>query len=152
MIYFALLASTASGLLAGALVTEACVLVPYWKTMDPEQFRRLHSTLSPLLFRFYAPLTVAGTSLPLLVCASQWAVGGPAVWLWTVSATCATGLLAFYFGFFRQANIEFANGHSQETSLEQTGETLSTWATMHQMRTIVAVLGFVFAGLALAVA
>ena len=145
MIYFAVLATTASGLLAGALVTEACVLVPYWKKMEPEQFQRLHSTLSPLLFRFYAPLTVAGTVLPVTVCGMLWATGGDAIGMWTVSAACAIGLLAFYFGFFRQANIQFANSQSPE----QSGESLNRWATMHQLRTIVAVLGFVFAGLAL---
>nr|AID57561.1 hypothetical protein [uncultured bacterium] len=139
----ALLASTASGLLAGALVTEACVLVPYWKKMPPEEFVQLHPSLSPLLFRFYAPLTIVGTSMPVIACATQWAADSPTKWFWTASAVCGVGLIGFYFSFFRQANIEFANDPSPMNALV----TLNTWATVHLARTLVAVFGFVFAGL-----
>ncbi len=143
--FFEMLAVTASGLLAGALVTEACVLVPYWKTMSPDEFLRLHPTLAPLLFRFYAPLTIAGTMLPLAACALHWAFEPTSLLPWLLSAACGIGLIGFYFGFFQDANRQFEEG----TSPTEVSIVLSKWAKMHQARTVVAVLGFIFAALAL---
>lgn len=143
--FFEMLAVTASGLLAGALVTEACILVPYWKTMSPEDFLRLHPTLAPLLFRFYAPLTIAGTILPLAVCALHWAFEPTALLPWSLSAACGIGLIGFYFGFFQAANRQFEQG----TSPNEASMVLSKWAKMHQARTVVAVLGSIFAALGL---
>lgn len=145
MTFLEVLATTASGLLAGALVTEACILVPYWKTMNPEDFLLLHPTMAPLLFRFYAPLTIAGTVLPVVVCAAHWALNPTALWQWTLSAVCGIALIGFYFGFFREANRRFEEG----ASAVEASVTLSKWAKMHQARTIVAVLSFVLAALGL---
>lgn len=55
-----------TGLLAGALLTEAFILVPYWKKMPSIEFLRLHQTMSPSLFRYYVPLTVAGSAFPII--------------------------------------------------------------------------------------
>ncbi len=141
----AVLTATASGLLAGALVTEAFVLVPFWKKMNAQDFLRLHPSLSPILFRFFAPLTVIGTTLPLAACATEWLFLGSARWLWSISAACGIGLICFYLGFFRHANIRVAESETEQ----DLSVTLGTWATMHWLRTIVAVIGFVFSAAAL---
>ncbi len=44
------------GLYAGSLLTEGMLLVPHWRSMEPENFFRLHGEFGPRLFRYFAPL------------------------------------------------------------------------------------------------
>ncbi len=52
-----LLSTMALGLFTGSLLTEGMILVPYWKRMPASEFIKLHGTLGPQLFRYFAPLT-----------------------------------------------------------------------------------------------
>jgi hypothetical protein len=45
------------GLFAGSLLTEALLLVPYFRSLRFEEFNRSHREFGPRLFRYYAPLT-----------------------------------------------------------------------------------------------
>jgi len=56
-----LLSCMALGLLVGSLLTEAVILVPYWRAMDPQEFLDLHGTLEQQLYRYFAPLTIVAT-------------------------------------------------------------------------------------------
>ena len=145
MTVLSLLSVVAAGALAGALLTEAFILVPYWRTMEPSQFLGLHSSLAPRLFGFYAPLTVLGTALPILRGGLAFPLATTADSLWCASAFCACGLLLVYFAFFRGANASFAKG----TDPAAARALLETWARVHQMRTLVAIVGFVLAASAL---
>ena len=128
-----------TGLLAGALLTEAFILVPYWKKMPSDEFLRLHHTMSPSLFRYYAPLTVAGSALPIITSSLYFNLyGGNWSW-WFMSGFCAISLLGFYFGFFKNANLAFATG--KDPKIAQA--ILEKWALLHNMRTVIAVVGFV---------
>lgn len=53
------LSALLSGLLSGSFLLEGRVLVPYWKRMPAQQFRALHHTLGPHLYRYFAPLIIA---------------------------------------------------------------------------------------------
>lgn len=135
-----------TGLLAGALLTEARILVPYWQRMPTTEFSRLHHTMAPSLYRFFAPLTVAGTLLPISSWLALFATGsGNAMERAAlVSALCAVALLVIYGAFFRNANIRFAT----ETNEAVVENTLSKWAALHALRTAISVLGFVAAVIA----
>lgn len=130
-----------TGLLAGALLTEARILVPYWKTMPPAEFLRLHHTMASSLFGFYAPLTIAGSALPIVTSILNIAFKDPSSAWWLVSGLCAISLLAFYFGFFKKANQTFADT-SDATVAEAV---LKKWAFLHNLRTLIAVGGFLAA-------
>lgn len=58
-----LLTAGVLGLLAGALLLEGALLVPYWRTLSAQAFYDLHPVYGPKLFRFFAPLTTAGPAL-----------------------------------------------------------------------------------------
>ncbi|MFT5571307.1 MAG: hypothetical protein ACI9FR_000221 [Cryomorphaceae bacterium] len=128
-----------TGLLAGALLTEAFILVPYWKKMPPDEFLRLHHTMSPSLFRYYAPLTVAGSALPIITSSLYLNLYGANWSWWFMSGFCAIALLGFYFGFFKNANLAFATGKDPEIAQA----ILEKWALLHNMRTVIAAVGFV---------
>src|SRR3954454_6682173 len=63
-------AAMSLGLLAGALLAEDRLLLPYWRTLSAETFYELHPTYGPLLYRFFAPLTIAAP-LPAVLAAVQ---------------------------------------------------------------------------------
>ncbi|MEM7079778.1 MAG: hypothetical protein AAF513_14240 [Pseudomonadota bacterium] len=142
---FELCASVASGMLAGALLTEAFILVPYWKRLEVAEFLRLHPTLGPSLYRFFAPLTVTGTLLPIVAYVLVAFSSGEVFSAWLISAAAALTLLVLYFAFFRRANALFAS----TTDTQQAATTLAAWDKVHKVRTIVACMGFVAAVIAL---
>jgi hypothetical protein len=136
-----------TGLLAGALLTEAFILVPYWKKMPSDEFLRLHHTMSSSLFRYYAPLTVAGSALPIIALITYVSLTGFIWSWWYVSCFCACSLLGFYFAFFKNANLAFATNKDPDVARS----ILEKWAFLHNLRTAVAVFGFVAALTAYAV-
>ncbi len=138
MIYLEFITIMATGLLAGALLTEACILVPYWQKMPAKTFLRLHHKMAPSLFRYFAPLTVIGTLLPIITFILVYSASETSWPAWLLSATCAVCLLSFYLLFFRQANNRF----STTTDPEIAAKTLAAWAKVHMIRTFIAIVGF----------
>jgi hypothetical protein len=72
--YAALLATIALGLSAGALLAEGAVLVPFWRSLQPESFLAWYRENAALLLRFFGPL-------------------GPSLHSWRSSPQCWPGLL-----------------------------------------------------------
>ncbi|UGA53541.1 DUF1772 domain-containing protein [Vibrio sp. VB16] len=134
----------ATGLLAGGLLTEARILVPYWRQMPTEDFLKLHHTMAPSLYRYFAPLTVMGTISPILACIFVSAPNRVVESAWLISAVSALLLLGFYLFFFRSANNTF----SKTTDVEVAKPILEKWASMHTIRTWIACVSFLSAILA----
>ncbi|PYT03753.1 MAG: hypothetical protein DMF60_17405 [Acidobacteria bacterium] len=57
------LSAAGLALFVGALLTEAMVLVPMWRTLQPQEFFTLHAAHAHRLYTFFAPLTVSATLL-----------------------------------------------------------------------------------------
>lgn len=138
----ALLSTLSSGVLAGALLTEAYVLLPYWRKMHPKDFLSLHHKMGPSLFRFFAPITVAGTLLPVATFIAAILTGSKGIYGWGVSAAAGMAMLGIYFAYFKAANEGFASG---AISTEDLPAELSQWAYWHHIRTAIAIAGLVAA-------
>ena len=123
------------GLLAGSLLTEAIILVPYWRKMEPALFFELHSSLGPNLFRYFAPLTILAVGLAVAVAM----ITGAANLAWLVAAGLCIAALAIFFIYFRAANNRFANHDLADAALA--GE-LKKWATWHWLRTLIIIVAF----------
>ena len=121
------------------------MLVPYWRKMPPEEFLRLHHTLAPTLFRFFAPLTVLGTLLPTLhAVIGTLALQTVSRYSWA-AAVISLGVLAIYFGYFRPANQSFEEGSDGA----EAANTLRTWTAWHYVRTVATSMVFLACVLAL---
>jgi hypothetical protein len=132
-----LLSTLIIGLYAGSLLTEAMILVPYWRRMDPAQFFELHGTLGPRLFRFFAPLTTAAVGSAVLVAMINRAEN----MTWTVSAGLCVSALVIFFLYFSKANKSFAD-HSLKH--EDLAAELTRWASWHWLRTVLVIIAFGF--------
>ena len=137
-----LISAAFSGVLTGALLTEARVLVPYWRKMSSHEFLQLHHTMAPSLFQFFAPITIAGTMLPTVAAVCSLLTQSATAHWWAVSASLGLALLAIYFAYFKHANKKFETGNIAEADLPKE---LSKWAFWHNLRTTISVFGFLAA-------
>ena len=127
------------GLFAGSLLTEALLLVPYWRTLKIEAFYELHGAFGPRLFRYFAPLTVAASVLPLVSAGRGfYAKTGHDPFAW-IAAGLAILVLLTFFAYFGRANQAFASRRLNTTELQAE---LGRWHAVHNFRTLLALLAF----------
>ncbi len=139
---FPLLAAASLGLLAGALLAEDRLLVPYWRTLPAEAFYALHPTFGPMLYRFFAPLTMAAPlAAALAMVQVTLEVGGLTSRSLAATATAALtfSLVAVYFLYFKSANDALSRRAVSATDLPAT---LARWAAWHRARVYIAAAAF----------
>lgn len=140
---FPLLAAACLGLLAGALLAEDRLLIPYWRTLPAQTFYELHPSYGPRLFRFFAPLTTAtpiAAGLAAVQVALQTGSGSARNVAAALAALLACSLVAIYFVYFKAANEGFARHAVSAADLPQT---LARWAAWHRLRVFVCIAAFV---------
>ena len=141
-----LLTSLILGLFVGSLLTEGMILVPYWRSLNPETFLALHGALGPRLFRYFAPLTVASTLIPAVTFIYCFWVGAEG---WTYSAIVAAiqlAILGIFFYYFKSANASFASG---SVGVDGLPAELSRWSNWHWLRTTMGLVAFALSLMAL---
>ncbi len=139
------------GLLAGSLMLEGLVLVPFWRSLHPGAFTDLQAAFGPRLYRYFAPLTATAASLSLASgIAVVWSKDrGLTDWCTVGAAALTASLLAFYQLYFHAANerlpVLAAAGADAALSAE-----LQRWHRIHLVRTVVSVAAFILAMLGVA--
>ncbi|NNF57527.1 MAG: DUF1772 domain-containing protein [Rhodothermaceae bacterium] len=119
------------GVFVGAQIAEACLFVPVWKEMDPDDFFEQHQYVGPLIYRFFAPLTIAATVVPLatvgigLILNSQ-----PNIVIWIMGAS-TLAFFSTYFLYFKAANQKFAD---RTLSNDELPVELHRWGQWHWTR------------------
>ena len=145
-----LIAALTVGLLAGALLAEDRLLLPYWRTLSAETFYALHPTYGPLLFRFFAPLTMAAPPAALLAAAQVCLQSGASTTrivasIFAALLTCS--LVAIYLYYFKAANDAFAR---HAVAPQDLPHTLARWAAWHRARVVICIAAFALSLVALA--
>jgi len=135
-----LVSCLALGLLVGSLLTEAMILVPYWRTMEPSEFLSLHGKFGPRLYIYFAPLTIMATVFPVLAAVMPVILGTTLHWLSVIPATITLVMLAIYFAYFKGANESFASG---SVGVEGLSEELENWAKWHWVRVMLGIVAFI---------
>jgi Domain of unknown function (DUF1772) len=122
-------------LFSGSLLTEAFVLVPFWRTLRPDDFFAFHHDFGNRLFRYFAPLTIAATALPVSL--ALWDEGSNLSA--DISAVASLVTVSFFPLYFRKANEVF---HERQVSNEDLPNQLKVWAHVHAIRTVIALVAF----------
>jgi len=141
-----LLATLALGLSAGALVAEAGILVPYWRSLRAQEFLAWYRQHASLLFRFFGSMEVVSTALVVVATVSCWLTGHPGKALVTASAALAFLVLAAFPIYFQKVNASFAEGTIDPGAV---ATELRRWSNWHGVRTLLAIGAFLLAALAL---
>jgi len=137
-----ILAATAAGVLglaAGALLTGAGVLVPYWRSLEPAEFMAWYAAHAELLPRFFAPLGIGGAVLAIAAAVlERWPLRGESGFQ-LASALLAVAVLAASPLYFTDVSASFAAGTIPHAAL---ADELTRWACWHWARTVLAIAAF----------
>ncbi|MGB5810984.1 MAG: hypothetical protein WBG86_10675, partial [Polyangiales bacterium] len=127
------------GVTAGAMLAEAAILVPYWRSLAPADFFDWYAAHAPLLVDFYSPLEVVST-VAALACAGLYsAQSRPGASLWWVAAVLSIAVLGTFFVFFKEANEGFSSRSIADGSLPAA---LESWAAWQWGRVIIGMSAF----------
>lgn len=133
-------AAASLGIYAGAMLTEAGVLVPFWRELPPADFLRWYRANTGRLNGFFGAVTVAAVLFALLAAATSLWQGHPGRWWAVAAAVVPLGLLGGYFAYFEPANVSFAEGTIAPDAVPAA---LARWHLWHNVRTALTVLAFV---------
>jgi hypothetical protein len=136
----ALLATVALGLTAGALLAEAAVVIPWWRTLPADAFLAWYAANTGRLFRFYGTLETAAAALVLAA----------AVLLrdryFTTALVLSLGVLAMFPLYFERANASF---ESATVAAAELPAVLARYEAWHWVRTVTGTAAFAAAALGL---
>ncbi|HYB98961.1 MAG TPA: DUF1772 domain-containing protein [Candidatus Limnocylindrales bacterium] len=137
-----LLAAAAVGLFAGAMLTEAGVLVPYWRSLGAAEFYAWYAANDERLFSFFGSLTVAALVLALLAAIVSLRQRAQSRRLWAASAALMLACVLMFPLYFEAANASFSAATLSDGELSKE---LARWASWHSVRTFLSSVAFVLA-------
>ena len=130
------------GLAAGAMLAEACVLVPFWRAEKPASFLEWYSGNASRLLNFFGPLEGASGLLVVAAMVLAWLGLLPGRFLFSVSAGLTVAVLLSYPVYFKAVNESFADG---SIPLDHVPDALGRWAAWHWLRTSAGIAAFLLA-------
>jgi hypothetical protein len=140
------LSAIALGLSAGALLVEGAVLIPFWRSQQPEAFLAWYREHAALLLRFFGPMEISAAVIAVLVALLKWTSAGSDAHLSIAAAVLAVAVLGSFPLYFQRANASFAAG---TIAVDRVAPELRRWALWHLARTAIAMASFILAVLAL---
>ena len=97
------------GIFWGAQLTEAVLLVPYWKSLKADEFFAYYQSQGKRIHQFFAPLTIGSTLLPFLsVIYLIFFKHEYHILLFTMGLSTLAFFLTFYM-YFKNANRRFTD-------------------------------------------
>ena len=127
------------GTSAGALLAEATVLVPYWRSLEPQAFRDWYEANGALLLRFFGPLEIVALAVPLAALAAAWSAGGSVRTGLAVAVAGSVAVLVTFPLYFKAANESFTDASIDVSALPAE---LERWAVWHWVRVVLAFAAF----------
>ena len=126
------LSAASLGVFAGGMLTEGCVLVPYWRSLAPKEFFAWYAANGHRLQSFFGPLTTVTALLALIAAGVTLWEGHPSRWLTLLAAAISIGVVSTFFMYFGKANESFAKA---SLGVDEVATELTRWAKWHWWRT-----------------
>lgn len=123
-----LLSTGTLGIFVGAQIAEAVLLVPFWKTLSPNDFFELHKVHGKKIYQFFAPLTIAATLLPLVTVGVNIMCKSENQLLFTLMGCSTMLFFSTYFMYFKKANKSFLERSLSDEALPIE---LTRWGNWH---------------------
>jgi len=127
------------GIFLGAQIAEACLFVPIWKKMKPDDFFEQHESVGPLIYRFFAPITIAATVIPLITVLVNFIFNSNQLVLFYILGGSTLMFFSTYFLYFKDANQMFADRSISNEDLENE---LVRWGNWHWFRIVFEAIAF----------
>src|SRR5437763_250151 len=107
------------------MLTEAALLVPYWRALPAHDFLAWYAANASRLVAFYGPLEVFAAASTALAASVSAYHRRPACRLLVVAAVCAVAVLVAFPLYFRNANAAFATG---SIAVDRVPQELARWS------------------------
>lgn len=134
------------GVTAGAMFTEATILVPFWKTLNPLDFYNWYENNQKSLVDFYSPLEIISAFLSLVSFLVFYFKKHSGKWFMGLATFSSILVILTFFIFFKDANASFIAKSVPNNDLPGA---LATWANWQWFRVGLGFLSFVAGLLAL---
>lgn len=139
--------STATlGLFCGAMLTEGCVLLPYWRSISPTEFYAWYGLNSQRLQGFFGSLTTVTALLAIAAAILSLWEHHPSQWLIVLAALISIVVVSTFFVYFKKANVSFTKA---SLGIDEVTAELTRWAMWHWWRTGLSFVAFSAAMLSL---
>jgi uncharacterized membrane protein len=136
------------GVMSGALIAEAAILVPYWRRLPPDEFISWYQANDKQLLRFFGPLEIVAVVVTAAACGNRWLVTAAPPAILLVATVLSLLVLAVFPLYFKAANASFSEGSIEPSSVPFE---LQRWARWHAARVVASTAAFVLAAIALTV-
>ncbi len=133
------ISSGSLGIFLGTQLTEAILMVPYWKSLTPNEFFQLHKTYGNKIYRFFAPITIVATIIPLVTAILIIQSSSTVNWSVLIMGISVIAFFATYFLYFKHANSNFENRSIHDHDLSKA---LINWEHWHWTRVSFELIAF----------
>ncbi|CAM1366904.1 hypothetical protein [Tenacibaculum xiamenense] len=133
------ISSGSLGIFLGTQLTEAILMVPYWKSLTPNEFFQLHKTYGKKIYRFFAPITIIATVIPLITSILIIKSSNNFQWTALFMGTSTIAFFTTYFLYFKNANKSFADRSISDIQLPNS---LKNWEHWHWARILFETIAF----------
>lgn len=142
MIYYILitLSTGVLGIFLGAQITEGVLFVPYWKALSPKEFFEFYQIYGDKIHRFFAPLTIAATLVPLSTIAYIFFTNNDTQLSLMLMGLSTVLFFSTYFLYFKKANKLFVEASIPHEDLPAE---LNRWENWHWGRIAFEFIAFV---------
>ena len=126
--------AAALAIFLGAMLTEGFVLVPFWRSLTPNEFFAWYEANDRRLLAFFSPLTSAAALLAIAAALVALMAGHPGGLPAAVAAALAVSVVAMFPLYFKRANAGFAD---RSIGADRLAAELERWARWHWARTAI---------------
>ena len=126
-----LLSSAALGIFLGAQVVEAFLFVPYWKSLNADDFFTFYQRYGKQIHQFFAPLTIATTVITLFTVGYSLINQAENQRLFALLGVSTLAFFSTYFLYFKKANQHFSDRSLPD---EKLAAELKKWGNWHWAR------------------
>jgi hypothetical protein len=130
------------GIYAGAMLTEGFVLVPYWRSLPPQQFFDWYAAYDDRLFAFFGTLTIVMAALAIATAVVSILERAPGRWFSVIAAALAVAAVLMFPLYFQRANASFSAATLPPSELPAE---LLRWQRWHVVRVVLSVLALLAA-------
>ncbi len=125
----------------GSQITEGFLLVPHWQSLSAVQFYDYYARFGPAINQFYTFLTLTAVLIPIGVALYSIVKKSRALTFSCLSTLFAILILALFYVYFKDVNLQFYESTFDEKELKSV---LKTWENYHWLRVLFESLSLLF--------
>ncbi|GBF40628.1 DUF1772 domain-containing protein [Leptospira johnsonii] len=129
------------GLTAGAMLTEAVIIVPFWLSLSPTEFFDWYAKHQAALVNYYSPLEIWSTILTVVTSILLLIAKQEGRLSMVASTVLSILVIMTFFIFFKDANAGF---NTRSIANEKLTSAITTWGNWQWLRVGLGIAAFIF--------